>query len=130
MEEERDGTPHQGGEYQLCSFMWAGNYSILSHSKTCLEQMMTDLMEEAERWDLETKPASLWWTSTCVDGKMDEVEIRTKTRLDELPLKKKFTILGHFQSSQKDAGQLGGKGAVCEQGLVERCENLQKYHGE
>ena len=34
----------------------------MSNSKTHREQMMEDLMEEAERWDLEPKPASL-----CVD---------------------------------------------------------------
>ena len=40
--------------------MWADN----SHSKEILEQMLRDLVEEASRWDLENKPASLWWTST------------------------------------------------------------------
>ena len=31
----------------------------MSHSKTHLEQMMKDLIEEAEGWDSEPKPASL-----------------------------------------------------------------------
>ena len=39
-----------GGEHQICSFMWADNFCIMSHSKKHLEQM----------------PASLWWTNTHV----------------------------------------------------------------
>ena len=35
--------------------MWADKHWILSHSKTHLEQMMKDLIEEAERWDLTCK---------------------------------------------------------------------------
>ena len=29
-----------------------------------MEHMLRDLIEEASRWDLVSKPASLWWTST------------------------------------------------------------------
>ena len=32
--------------------------------KEHLEQILKDLIEEAEKVDLEPKPASLWWTST------------------------------------------------------------------
>ena len=46
-------------------FMWADNYWVTSHSKANLQQMIKDLIQEAEGWDLEPKPASLWWTSTC-----------------------------------------------------------------
>ena len=41
-----------GHAHQTCSFMWSDNCWIISHSKTHLEQMMKDLIEEAERWDL------------------------------------------------------------------------------
>ena len=34
---------------QICSFMWADTCWILSHAKTHLEQMMKDLIVEAER---------------------------------------------------------------------------------
>ena len=44
-----------GGDHKICSFMWADKCWILSHSKTHLEQMMKDLIEEAERWDLTCK---------------------------------------------------------------------------
>ena len=50
--------------HQMCSFMCADNFWIMLHSKENLEQMLRDLIEEASRWDLEPKPASLWWTST------------------------------------------------------------------
>ena len=42
--------------HQICSFMWAENFGIMSS--------LRDLIEEASRWDLVPKPASLWWTST------------------------------------------------------------------
>ena len=48
-----------GGEHQVCSFMWAYNLWIISHSKKHLEQMLKDLIEEAAKVDLEPKPASL-----------------------------------------------------------------------
>ena len=49
--------------HQICSFMWADNHWVMSHSKAHLKRMIQDLNQEAERWDLEPKPASLWWTS-------------------------------------------------------------------
>ena len=81
---------------------------------------------EAERWDLEPRPASLCWTSTHADERMDDIKIRTTTGPHKLPFELRFKILGHFQSGQKDEEQLGGKDAECEQGLVERCEAASK----
>ena len=49
----------------ICSFMWADNFWIMSHSKEKLEHVLRDLIEEASRWDLEPKRASLWRASTC-----------------------------------------------------------------
>ena len=34
------------------------------HSENQLEQMLRDLIQEAEKWDLAPKSASFWWTST------------------------------------------------------------------
>ena len=34
-----------------CSFMWADNFWMMSHSKKHLEQMLKDLIEEAARVD-------------------------------------------------------------------------------
>ena len=56
---------------------------------------MKDLIEEAERWDLEPKPARLWWTRTHADVKMDDMRIRTSTELHTSPFEKKFKILGY-----------------------------------
>ena len=53
-----------GGEHQICSFMWADNFWIVSQSKNHLEQMLKDLVEETAKVDLEPKLASLWWTIT------------------------------------------------------------------
>ena len=61
------------GIHQICSFMWADNIWIVSHSKENLEQMPRDLIEEASKLDLEPKPASLWWTSTYVHGEKSDL---------------------------------------------------------
>ena len=46
--------------HQICSFMCADNFWIMSPSKENLEQMLRDLLDEASRWDLVPKPVSLW----------------------------------------------------------------------
>ena len=81
---------------------------------------------EAERWDLEPRPASLCSTSTHADERMDDTKIRTTIGVHAMPFEKRFKILGHFHSGWKDAGQHGGKDAECEQGPVERCEAASK----
>ena len=55
------------GVHQICSFMWADNFWIMSQSEGISEQMLRDLFQEASRWDLAPKLACLWWTSTCDD---------------------------------------------------------------
>ena len=85
----------QRGENQTCSFMWVDIYWRLSHSKTYLQQMMMDMIDEAERCDLEPKLASLWWTSTDDDERMDDSEIRKTTGLHKLLFEKKKKILGY-----------------------------------
>ena len=37
------------------------NFWIMSHSESHREQMLKDLIQDAEKWDLAPKPASLWW---------------------------------------------------------------------
>ena len=95
---QRDSTLKNAKEENIKSaaLCWRTTGRIQSHSKTHLDQMMTDFIQEAERWDLELKPASLRWRSTFADEKMDDIEIRAKTRLHKLPFEKKFTILGHI----------------------------------
>ena len=77
-------------------FEWADIYWILSHSKTFLEQMMKGLVEEAEKWDLEPKPASLCWTGTHADERMDGIKITTTIGVHAMPFEKRFKILGHL----------------------------------
>ena len=86
-------TSH-GREHKILQLYVGGKFwEFLSHSKSHLERMMKDLIEEAERWDLKPKPASLWWTSTDADEMLDQMETRTKTGLHKLPLDEKFKIL-------------------------------------
>ena len=51
----------EGEGVQICSSIWADNFWIISHSKENLEHKQ--LIEEASKWDIKPKPASLWWTS-------------------------------------------------------------------
>ena len=67
----------------------------MSQSQAHLEQKLKDLIEEAERWDLDPKQASLWWTSSHADEKMDDMTTRTRTRLHKLPFEKKVKTLGY-----------------------------------
>ena len=85
----------EGPSHQVCSFTWADNNRIMSHSKAHLEQMLKDLIEDAERWDVEPKPASLWWTSTYASEMMEDITIGTRTGQHCVRFKKNFKILGY-----------------------------------
>ena len=50
--------------HQICSFMWADNFWIVSLCEKSPEQVLRDLNQEAEKWGLAPKPSSLWSTST------------------------------------------------------------------
>ena len=51
----------------------------MSHSRGNLEQMLRDSIEEAEKWDLGPKNASLWWTSTYEPEESSDLSIDTKS---------------------------------------------------
>ena len=51
---------HQKGCHQIYSFMWTDYSWISSSSKVHLELRLTDLIEETERKDLESKLTSFW----------------------------------------------------------------------
>ena len=61
----------------MCSFMWSDDFWMRSRSNRNLEQMLRDLIEEAEKWDLAPEPASLWWTCTYAEEERSEVLIAT-----------------------------------------------------
>ena len=54
------------------SFLWAGNYRILSQSKENLEQMMKELVNEGSKWDMESKPTCLWVDTNICGGGTEE----------------------------------------------------------
>ena len=74
-----------GGEHHVCSFMWADNFCIVSHSKKHLEQMLKALIEEAAKVDLESKLASLWWTSTYASDEKGGHDVGYFERLLQIP---------------------------------------------
>ena len=79
-----------------------------------------DLSEEAERWDLEPKPAGLWSDD---GGHYDRHASRTAPYTFHKELKDSWL---HFQISREDARLLERKNAKCKRGTVEGCEDLQK----
>ena len=76
--------------HQICSFMWADNCWVKSHSKAHLEQMSKDLIQEAGRWDLEPKPASLWRTSTYDSEEKKDLVIDAETGSHRIPFGENF----------------------------------------
>ena len=113
-----------GGEHQICSFMWADNFWIMSHSKKHLEQMLKDLIEEAAEVDLEPKPASLWWTSTYASEDMEDMILGT---LKGLPLGRRIQDTGmDDESLRENMRRCGRKNAVDEQVLLEGHQDTQE----
>ena len=74
---------------QICSFMWGDNFWIMSHSERNLEQMPHDLIAEAEKWDLASETASLWWTSTFEEEERSEVLVVTNGLMHRFTLEEK-----------------------------------------
>ena len=58
-----------------------------------LEQMLRDLIEEAETWNVAPKPASLWWTSTYEEEERSEVLVATTGLMYKFPYEEKIEIL-------------------------------------
>ena len=54
--------------------------------------MMKELFEEAETWDLEQKPASLWWSGTIADDIKEDIKMKTQKRTEKTPVRKKPSI--------------------------------------
>ena len=86
--------------HQICSFVWATNFWIMSHSKRNLEQMLRDLIEEAEKWDLAPKTCKSVWTSTHEEEERSEVLIATNGLMYRFLLLETFKILGCAMSRE------------------------------
>ena len=63
-------------------------------TKNHLEQMLMDLIQEAEKWDLAPKPTCLWWTSTYDSEEKIDLSMDPKTGRHRFPFEVKFKILG------------------------------------
>ena len=87
--------------HQICRFTWAHNFWIVSHSKRNVEQMLRELIEEAEKWRLAPKPESLWWTSTNESDKRSEVLIATNGLMYNFSFDEKLKFLGCAMNRQE-----------------------------
>ena len=109
------------GVHQICSFMWADNFRIMSHSKDILEQMIRDLIAEANRWDLVPKLASLWWTSTYDSEEKIDMNLGTSSGCYTFPFEDTFKILGCAMNRQGKTHDAVGK-----QGFREGYSDIHK----
>ena len=104
MDEEKHGYP--------LGLMWADNFGIMSHSKENMERMLRVLIEEASRWDLEPKPASLWWTSTHDAEEKVDMILGTTAGCHNFPFEEKFNILGYAWHSDIQKRRCSVEGEV------------------
>ena len=61
-------------------------------------QMLKELIDEAGRWDLEQKPASLWMSSTYAKEDKEEMMIKTKSGRTSFPNGKASKFSGTYSS--------------------------------
>ena len=94
---------------------------------------MKELIEEAEKWDLEPKPVSLWWRSTYIEEEIEDMVIKTVIGEHRLPLEKKFNILGYvFNQAKKmqDSLEEGCRVQTKHGGDTSRFTEAMIYHRE
>ena len=99
----------EDGVHQICSLMWADNFWIMSHSKENLEQMQRELTEEADKWDLVPKPASLWWTSTYDSEEKVDMNLGTTSGCYSFTFEDKFKISLCAMGGQLKNVRCGGR---------------------
>ena len=112
------------GVHQLCSFMWADKIWIMSHSEKDLGQMFRDLIEEASRWDMEPKPASLWWRSTYPSEEKNDMILGTSTGCYEFPFGDTFKVC--YESSGENVRCCRRTDADSKQSLLEGHCDIQE----
>ena len=76
--------------HQMCSFMWADTFWIMSHSKRDSEQMQRDLIEEAAKWDMAPEEEF-------------DLSINTKSACHRFSFEEKIKILGYALNRQEKA---------------------------
>ena len=117
--------------HQMRSFMWADNFWIMSHSESHLEQMLQDLIEEAEKWDLHPKLASLWWTSTNEPEEKPDLSIDAKSGRHGFPFRENFKILGCAMNRHGKAhGGIEERMQSTNKGEMSRYTEAKKCRGE
>ena len=112
--------------HQICGFLWADNFWIMSHSKENLEQMLRDLIEEASRWYLVPKPASLWWTSTYDSEEKSDMILGISTGCYKFPFEDKFKILGCAVNRQGKRKMRFKSECSLQQGLLAGHSDIQE----
>ena len=88
---------------------------------------MKNLIEAAERQDVEPNPASLWWTSTTADEMMDDITISTRTGRHKIRNEKSFRFLGYsFNQAGRTQDSLEERMQHANMAWCRDVQNLQK----
>ena len=88
--------------------------------------MRWDLIEEASRWDLVPKPASLWWTSTYELEERSDLSIDTTSGCHRFPSEDKFRILGYAKNRPGKTHDAIEENAICEHSILARYPDIQR----
>ena len=95
-----EGEGEGEGEHQICSFMWADNFWIISHSARHLEQMLKDLIEEAAKVDLEPRPVCGVQAHALLKRRRRRSWAPQQTGCYKFPSEDEFRILGSVMNRQ------------------------------
>ena len=79
------------GEHQICSF-FVGGQALDSFSLKDAPGADDELVGRSGGVGPGSRRASLWWTSTWADERVDDIKIRTETGLHKLPFSSLYTF--------------------------------------
>ena len=82
-------------EHRLSGMISAGSYKIFSDDKEKLKCMVNDIIEELMDLDMEPKPESFWWTSTCKAEDEVTLKVWSMDKSWETPFVDVFDLLGY-----------------------------------
>ena len=86
--------------HQVSSFMWADKHRILSHKKENAEQMMKELVEEVEKWDMEPNARQLAVDEDLCKGGQARHRVRNGERETRTTFRGRVQDLGPLVQSR------------------------------
>ena len=82
------------------AFSWTSRETEYVKYAALCGQTVRDLIEEASRWDLVLKPASLWWTSTYDSEETVDMNLGTASGCYQISFEDKFKLMEYAMIRQ------------------------------